>query len=193
MKFFIDLHRASGLMGDGPIRAKFTNKYIQVEVPAPEYPHGDLFLTSYLIIRDANSVYVSACLGNKFDGFFDDYSKSTIKNTWPTLYELAINGIDKKFSKGALNKLEDNDTGELKWFALSVVGNLDLNNENLLINPRINQAMNLVLFKSVKMLLEMESDRPAFARRLFDGISSGLIKGMRFWKKYKDFEGDSSF
>jgi len=189
MKFFMHSHRRSGLtiIGDGSARVKFTNKYVQVEIPAPEYPRNDLFLTCYLIIRDANSVYVSACLKNKFDGFFDDYSKSTLKNTWPTLYKLAKNGIDKKFSKGALNQLEDNDTGELKWFVLSVVGNIDFNNENLLLNPKINKAMDLVLFKSVKMLMEMESNRPTFAERLFDNISSSSIKSMRFWKKCKDF------
>lgn len=172
MRFFLDTTTGSGLEGD-EIKYKVTNGYIEVE-----YSLDELFAVLYFIPRSSTSFFIATCWDDVFDTILgqvdDEDDLETIIETWPSLGELLANGINDKYSGGALIKLEDADTGEPKWFVASVAGNLNLESLDGLFNDRTAEVSQLVLSRSVELFVQLQENKPSVLRAVGKGIAAGV-------------------
>ena len=172
MRFFLDTESGAGLEGDD-IKLKTTASYIEVE-----YSIEDVFLVLYFIPRSSTSFFIATCWDDLFDSILgqveDESDLETIVETWPSLAQLLANGIDDKYSGGALIKLEDADTGEPKWFVTSVAGNLDLEREDGLFNERTAEVSQLVLAKSLELFTQLQENKPSMLRAMGRGLAAGV-------------------
>lgn len=156
MRFFIDSKPHSEMNGDG-LKYKTTPTYAEFERKLE-----DLYLVYYFIPRSENSIYVATC----WDRYFDDFVASeqnlkVIAQTWELFTQLLINGLEKRYSEGSLVKLEDFDTGEEKWFLVSVSGNLDFTSEESVFTPRTDEVTALVVEKSFALFAELLKKEPS--------------------------------
>ncbi len=150
-----------------------TNSYIEIEIPLNE----NISSFVYLIPRNSNSVFVVTCWEHFFDDLVSNIDQDdfeTISETWPTLGELLINGIKDRYQYGALIVGEDPDYGENKWFIASIAGNISFDNEEELFGERTNEAIGIVLEKSLKVFVELNERSPSMTRAILKGIGAGV-------------------
>ncbi len=176
MRYFIDSNSDPSLEGDD-VKYKVTNCYIEFE-----YPGDDFFFVLYLIPKTSNSVFIATCWERAFDEILDnlddeDYVE-TMTETWPTLARLLANGINDRYSEGALIKLEDFDTGEPKWFLASVCGNLDFENIEEIFGDRTQEVTQLVIQQSLELLQELNENKPSILGAFGKGIVRTLVGGL---------------
>jgi hypothetical protein len=155
-----------------------TNSYIEIEVP---FDDEEVSIFMYIIPRNKHSAFVAICLGDMFDEMVEDIDKDsfdTIKDTWPTLACLMINGINDKYQNGALIKLEDADYGDNKWFVASIAGNISFDSEEELFCDRTKESMATVLATTSRLLSELQERKPSMLRAIGKGIMAGLGIGV---------------
>lgn len=170
MRFFVDTISGAGLQGDDEVKYKVTNGYIEVE-----YAVDEVYLVVYLIPRSESSIFVTACWDRTIDELLENVGDmETVFDTWPKLGQLMVNGLEDRYSEGALIKLEDPDTGEPKWFVASVAGNLDLTDPADFFSERSQRAMRLVTEKSMELFAHLNENRPSILRSIGRGIAQGL-------------------
>jgi len=170
MRMFLDETTHPG--SDEP-NLRATNCYIELEFPIDDSSCAVI----YLIPRTESSVFVATCWGTTFDELLSNPSSQTvdmITETWPTLATLLYNGLSDKYRDGALIKLEDPDYGENKWFVASVAGNISFENADTLFADRTMETINVVVTKSLELMVELQEKKPNMARAFGKGVLTGL-------------------
>lgn len=168
MNFFISERKNKN---DSEMNYKETPCYTQVEIPIDD----DLSAYVYIMQRSDTTYYVGTCLDDMFDDFnadlIDVYNKA-----WPNFIQLLKNGINKKYAAGALIDLEDQDCGEDKWFLVTVVGNIQGDDTD-----KISDAMEMVMEKTISLLVELRENKPSMLDSFLKGIKEGTLKGLGIW------------
>jgi hypothetical protein len=173
MDYFISQAPNPNAQGDDEFKLLATNCYFELNYKIDD----STYLIVYLLYRSANSVFVATCWGDTFDGIIrnlddDDYVE-ILHDTWPTLTNLLANGINDKYSNGALIKLEDPDDGDSKWFVASVAGNIGFDSIDDLLCANTHSKISLVIEQSITLFTELDKKRPDTLR----AIGKGLLKG----------------
>jgi hypothetical protein len=170
VRTFID--KPTNSKSDEPtIRA--TRCYLEIEWPVNE----SLCAIIYAIPRTGTSAYIAACWETAFDELLrnlDSHTLETIVETWPTLATLLYNGINDKYREGALIRLEDADYGEMKWFVASVAGNISFDSEDDFFTDRTVDTIQVVMEKSMELMVELQERKPSIIRAVGKGIMAGL-------------------
>lgn len=179
MRDFIESVPGKGLqpIDDGSeVRVRATRGYFEVEYKA----QSEIYLTLYYIPRSESSVFIAACWDHAFDGpiegLSDDDALETVTQTWPTLAQLLANGIEDRYSQGALIVLEDPDCGEKKWFVASVAGNLDLGSLDGLFTEETQEVARLVIECSTALMGELQENQPSLIGGMGMDIVHNLIR-----------------
>lgn len=160
------------MQGDA-LKFKTTNTYLEFENKLE-----DLYLIYYIIPRSANSIFVATCWERLFDDLFaDEESLKVAVQTWNLLAQLLTNGLEERYSEGAMLRLEDYDTGETKWFLVSISGNIDFESVEGFFTPRTQEVTNLVMEKSLELLVELQEKTPSASGEL-KSVFWGLVKNV---------------
>jgi hypothetical protein len=128
MRFFFDPSQR-------PTRSEFlvneTPSYIELEtrINDPEMPGASYF---YVIPQSETSVLVAACWGREPDAMMTQFSNPKFGKdlfrafceAYPIMGTLFKNGMDERYSDGALIRFRDPNDGEPKWSVATVVGNI---------------------------------------------------------------------
>ncbi len=169
MRFFLDSTSGRDLQGD-EVKFKATNCYLELE-----HEMEGVYLVHYVIPRNNTSVFLATCWDRAFDELLsDEDSLETAVETWPTLGQLLVNGIEDRYSEGALIKLEDFDTGEPKWFLASICGNIDLEDMDSLFSERTAEATRVVVEKSLALFVDLNENKPSLLRAVGKGVAAGI-------------------
>lgn len=176
MKYFLQNTKDAELT-EGELHYRITPRYVELT-----QRKGDLCLVWYLIFRDAYSLIVATCWENMFDSMVieDDDDISNIRDTYPTQAQVIRNSVGGRFSQGALVQMEDFDDGELKWFVISIAGNINISSADDLFEGRTADASKTVLDKSVTMLLEIQNNKPSYLKTILRGLKKGFISGAKY-------------
>lgn len=153
---------------------RFSNSYLEIEVPFTDETSGYL----YILQRSESSAFVLVCLDEMFDSMLNDLNEDsleTIAETWPTLMDLIVNGVNEKFQNGALIRMEDPDFCDNKWFVASIAGNISFDSIEDLMCERMNQTISVVFDKSVQLLTELQERQPSMLKAVGKGIINGAI------------------
>ena len=158
--------------GDDDLKLRATNSYIELIWTI----ETGCYIKIYLVPRSEHSIFVLACYDNAFDTILEniddeDYS-STVRDTWPLLTQLLINGGNDRYSEGALIRAEDSDTGDTKWFLATVVGNIDLDE---MICDRTLEAAKRIIALAGDLHHEMEHKSPSTFKAIAKGIGIGVL------------------
>jgi hypothetical protein len=169
MRFFLDSTSGKDLEGDG-LKFKVTNCYLELE-----HEMDGVYLVHYVIPRNSTSVFIATCWDRIFDELLsDEDSLETAVETWPALGQLLVNGIEDRYSDGALIKLEDFDTGEPKWFLASVCGNIDLEDIASVFSDRTAETTKVVVEKSLALFVDLNENKPSLLRAVGKGVAAGV-------------------
>lgn len=156
---------------------RVTNSYIEIESPVDK--ESSMYI--YIIPRDEHSAFVAICLEDMLDEILegmDEDSFDTISDTWPTLAQLLVNGMNDKYHHGALIRLEDADYGDNKWFITSIAGNISFDNADELFCDRTNETIGVVLEQTVNLLKELQERKPSMLRAIGKGVLAGISLGL---------------
>ncbi len=185
MRFFVDTYSNPELEGQGEgFKYGVTNCYLELE-----YPVNDYFLVIYYIPRNSNYLVIATCWERAFDEILENLDNpdylETISETFPFLSQLLYNGFKEKYSEGALIQLEDFDTGEPKWFLISVSGNVNLENPEQIFGNKTNKVAELVIEKSLELLQELNENEPnlvnLFLKKAARGVTAVGILAIASW------------
>jgi hypothetical protein len=131
----------------------------------------------YIIPRNEHSAFVATCWEHAFDEVIADLDEDTfetIVETWPTLAILFHNGIKDLYREGALILFEDFDYGENKWFIASIAGNISFTSAEELMGERTREVIQVVLARSMQLLIELHENKPSISREIGKGIAKGI-------------------
>ncbi|MBD2777552.1 hypothetical protein [Iningainema tapete] len=170
MRPFIDRRKTA--IGE-EVGVETSKSYIECEYPIDE----DTVFVVYIIPRNENSAWLVTSFEHVFDELvsnIDEQTSETIADTWPTLASLLYNGIKDRYQEGALLVLEDSDYCENKWFVASIAGNISFETLEDLFGERIQQAVQLVISKSMTLWIELSENRPDILREIWKGFLKGL-------------------
>lgn len=174
MYFFVSQRRSA--KADEP-EIKLTNSYIEIESSIDK--ESSMFM--YIIPRSEHSAFIAICLDDMFDSIVSDLDEDTfetIVDTWPTLAQLLVNGVNDKYQNGALIRLEDADYGDNKWFVASIAGNISFDSQESLFCDRTSETIGLVLEKTTQLLSEVQEREPSTLKAIGKGILAGLGLGL---------------
>lgn len=177
MRYFMDSVPGQNVIGDNDsLMFRSTNNYFELIYPIDE--------SSYIVVnvipRNDYSCFVATCFDDGFDEVVenlndDDYAE-VVCDTWPLFAQLLQNGARDKYSQGALIKLEDFDTGDVKWFLASVAGNLSFDDlGSLLSSEQMENAIKVVLDKTADLCNELTTKTPSNVKYFFKGMGQGLL------------------
>lgn len=195
MRPFLDPNPGHDLQGDDQFRHKVTNCYIELE-----YPANGFYLVVYLFPINNFTLGVATSFENSLDGIerylADEYSLQTFAETWPLTANLLANGIRDQYSQGALIRIPDYDTGDMKWFVATMVGNLNLQDWESFFSERTREAMQLVVGLSLQLLDELTTRQPDiltdFGRRILGGLGGFAASVSRLtWRTLLQGEWDT--
>jgi hypothetical protein len=201
MRFFFD---SSQRPTRSEFRVKETPSYIELEtrIADPEMPGASYF---YVIPQSATSVLVAACWGRDPDAFARLFSDPKFGKDWfrvfreayPVLGTLFQNGVDERYSEGALIRFNDPYDGEPKWSVVTIVGNIVVGGETddpdeadayglvgsqrFLTHSRMTSAYELVGAKSFIAAQEYATNKisgAAKARLVAKGAWHGYLEGL---------------
>jgi hypothetical protein len=170
MRPFIDRRKTSG---EDEIGIETSKSYVECEYPIDE----NTACVVYIIPRNENSAWVTASFEHIFDELLSNLNEQTcdaIADTWPTLASLFYNGIKERYQEAGLVVLEDSDYCENKWFLASIAGNISCNTLEDLFGERTQQAIQLVISKSMTLWLELNENQPNAWREFGKGFLKGL-------------------
>lgn len=178
MNFFLLDNSGLNLTDPSEVNFRVTNQYIELL-----YPEDDIVFAIAIIPKDDYSVYVAACLDDMFDDVIDAFEDpdaiETFCKTWPLTAMLLSNGINDKYSSGALIRLNDLDNGDLKWFVASIAGNLNLDNiDTLFDSENLKNSIQIVLEQTIKMLAELHKNKPNYFATAAKNAGKGFLLGM---------------
>lgn len=109
------------------------------------------------------------------------YNK-TYRETWPYLFALLDNTVNKKFSKGALFRIEDPDNGDHIWVVGTIVGNIPASltkNDVLLHSDKVMEAHALVIQSCAKVIQETSTRQVNKWKIGLRGMVAGGIQGQK--------------
>lgn len=107
----------------------------------------------------------------------------TYRETWPTLFSMLDNTVNRSLSKGALLRIDDPDNGDQKWVIGTFLGNVDLSNLSKEYKQSIDKqfidAHVFLIQTCAKIVNELETRQPNKLKLFFRGSVAGGIE----WRK----------
>lgn len=159
------------------VHLDFNEYYAKLQIDIPE---TNYYLIIYLIKKTEKSIFVAACFEHSFDAFIESLDKEqweTVKETWPNVYDLISNGKNGRFKEGAIIRQEDIEDGDLKWFLVASLGNLEFDHLDKESLGPINDVLVLVLDKSWYVLLETQKS-PSALNAAWKCMKVGFYQGL---------------
>ncbi len=174
MKMFLQDLQGSKLQ-DGVTEYKITKRYIEFTQKLENW-----LVVTYFIFRDESSFIVALCWDDMFNSLEikDTDDIENIGDTYPTLAGLIRNTINRNFGRGALIQMEDFDDGSLKWFVISIAGNLEIKSPEDLFEGRAQEAAETVLLRSLEVLGELKN-KPKLGGTIWRGLKKGMLMGLK--------------
>jgi hypothetical protein len=142
-------------------------------------PHDDILETVYLIPHDPRTVIVAACWNNTF-GDFDVTSADEVEDLvedFPAIGQLIVNSLTQTYSEAALLQMPDLDTGDLKWFVITIVGNLNTKRPGKITRQRLAAAIDRVISASYEAVEALEH-QPSTATMVMRGVWRALKRAL---------------
>jgi hypothetical protein len=160
---------------DENLNLRLTPSYVEIA-----QKRESIVLYFYLIFHNNHSLIVATCWDHIFDKMQieDEDDILNINDSYPSLAKLIRNTISGLFSQGALVRLEDPDDGEIKWFIVSIAGNLVINSGDDLFEGNTKKAIDTVLENSFTILGEFITNKPSYFGTIWRGFKKGLLMGL---------------
>ncbi len=159
MRPFLDTIPGDDLQGTD-LRYKLLKNYIEFELKMSD----DFYIVFYLLPKNSSSVFVASCWQHTFDQLLDRIEDAgdldLLDLTHPTLAQLIANGFNDEYGEGALVRLHDGDTGEPKWFLVSVSQGAGFSQLDELFEWPTHAASRLVIRRSMGLLKELCAQHP---------------------------------
>lgn len=189
MKEFMESKDNTKLKEDDRVGIRATRAYVELELARDEFS-----IHLYFIPKTEHSMFVVANLDHAFDGLEthlqDADMRTVIVETWPRFAQLLVNGMEDRYSQGALIRLEDADDGETKWFVASVLGNIDMSNLEEVFGDQGMRVAGKVMETTLEMMQELnekEIDKVrAYGRSILSGVLSGIKSGFKLFMQGTD-------
>ena len=175
MKHFLQTAKDVNLEA-GASEYRITKKYVELTQKLE-----DVLVVTYFIFRDESSFMVALDWEDAFNPIQieDSDDIENIADTYPALAELIRNTLARDFGHGALVQLEDFDDGSIKWFVVSIAGNLDIRSPEDLFEGRAKEAAETVLSKSIAVLTELNENKFRYGGTMWRGFKKGLLRGFK--------------
>ena len=152
-----------------------TNSYVAVRIA-----HDQVLMTIYFSFRDSRTALVAACWNNVFDSLplatTDDLED--LAEDYPIIAALVLNAIAQRYSQCALIRMEDYDNGDMKWFMVTVAGNINADAPDDDTWTRLFEALDRVTTASFGVMNAIQ-DGPSTLQVVGRSVWRGIKRGLR--------------
>lgn len=143
---------------------------------AVRWKNGNVVVTVYLLTPDQHSVIVAARLSDDYERLTleDEDDLEAIEDIYPVIGQFIRNGLRHQLAQIALVRIPELDTGDKRWFVLTLVSNIELDLDNPQTQSALENARDRVL--SACIAINRSAEHPT-------GTIGSIGKG--FWRGIK--------
>jgi hypothetical protein len=174
MKYFVQEHSAYN--DSEPSHFDLTEAYLEFE----HYLEDEkIYIVIYTIFVDPNSLIIAACLDYAFDNFIpqelEEYQVKILSESHPMLASAILNNVNQQYGNGALLQFIDFDDGNLKWFYIRFMGNMQVNSmDDLVERANLGQNAAIVSNEGAELINELSTNKMNTTTSMGKGFWAGL-------------------
>jgi hypothetical protein len=175
-----------------PLKENVVNtfvSYVELQQPLPDssivynsyilrYSETALLLVAHLNLDQMFHVLEQQLQDPTLAGVYN----KTYRETWPYLFTLLDNSVNKRYSQGALFRIEDPDNGDHIWVVGTIVGNVppSLTESDVLFHSdRVSDAHKLVIQSCAKVIQETSTRQVNKWKLGLRGMAAGATQGQK--------------